>query len=209
MAVFSPGGLTRTVYSNNAAGTNGTFTTTQLTPTWTSNTTGNFSDSSKWLLNFSPNMTGIGALFGAAITADTIVNVDNSPTLGSITFDNSHKYTLTSSGGNLTLDTLDPAGAQVNVLSGSHELALPVSVNAAVTTVNVGPANSTPFLLKHTELQQRLSDAGENRLGCHAGSFVERAFGELHRRYGQGHVRSRFSEHQRNSELHGDHGRVV
>ena len=89
-------------------------------------------------------MTGIGALFGSAITADTTVNVDNSPTLGSITFDNEHKYTLSSdNGSNLTLDTFDPAGAQVTVLSGSHEIDVPVNINPALTTVTVGPLSST------------------------------------------------------------------
>ena len=58
---ISPGGLTSTTYSNNATGTNGAFTSTQLSPTWNVNSTGNFSDTSKWLMNYSPNMTGLGA----------------------------------------------------------------------------------------------------------------------------------------------------
>src|SRR5262249_268975 len=84
---------------------------------------------------------GQGALFGSAITTPTNVSVTTAVSLGSINFNNANKYTLTNGGGSLTMQTYDPAGAQMNVLSGSHEIDVPVTLQSN-TTVNVA-ANST------------------------------------------------------------------
>ena len=85
-------------------------------------------------------------MFGSAITAPTVVNVDNSPTLGSITFNNSNSYTLSSNNGStLNLNTFDPAGVQISDLNGNHMISVPISLqaNATVNVANAG--NSLTF----------------------------------------------------------------
>src|SRR5439155_22469522 len=85
---------------------------------WKFNGSGNWSDSSKWRLLL-PNGIDTEANFFGAITTAQTVTVDGSFTVGSISFDNSNRYTL--AGSAVTLD-VSADDAQINVKNGSHTI---------------------------------------------------------------------------------------
>jgi autotransporter-associated beta strand protein len=115
---------------------------------WGANADGNFSDATKWT-----NGVPLGrAKFGDAITAPHTVTLDSPRFLNAITFDNANAYTL---GGSNTL-TLEGQNAGINVVSGSHMIATPLSL-ASNTTMDVaggsqlslgGTVSSTEALTK-------------------------------------------------------------
>jgi hypothetical protein len=88
-----------------------------------------------WVGNVPPVGVDAHARFlqSAEVDAEIIVDVNQ---LGKITFDNSHKYTLRGFG--LQLETTT-GSAEINVLSGSHELANDLTL-ASDTVVAVNPA---------------------------------------------------------------------
>ncbi len=90
--------------------------------------------------NYKPTVAGDAALFGSAITAAAVVNVDAAHTLGFITFDNASSYTIGTAGsGNLTLDN-SGGNALVSVVSGDHTIAENVTLASSVSVI---PASGT------------------------------------------------------------------
>jgi hypothetical protein len=81
-----------------------------------------------------PNGIGAVANFTGAIGADATVAVDGPKTLGTLNFDNPHRYTLAGSS-TITIDVAAGHGA-INVISGSHAVQTPVSL-LKNTTIDV------------------------------------------------------------------------
>ncbi len=106
------------------------------TPTWIHNGSGN------WIVdaNWSPSQAnGIGdtASFAGAISSAATVTLTANRTVGTLTFDNSNRYTIAGTS-TLTMDV--PSGsAAINVLSGAQTITTPVTLNDATTlTVSTG-----------------------------------------------------------------------
>jgi hypothetical protein len=98
---------------------------------WGVDSDGNWSLGSNWIGGTAPNGVDHTATFGAAILAPRIVTVDSPQTVGAMTFSNSNSYTI---GGSSTL-TLDVSSgqAQVQVVSGNHTIAAPLTLNKDTT----------------------------------------------------------------------------
>jgi autotransporter-associated beta strand protein len=106
---------------------------------WQNTSGGNWSTSGNWAVVL-PNGIDMQANFYGAITAPATVNVDSAFTVGRITFDNANRYTLSGSGSITLSDSAD--ASQINVRTGSHTIATPVTL-ASDTTITVIPTTST------------------------------------------------------------------
>jgi autotransporter-associated beta strand protein len=106
---------------------------------WNHSTGGNWSNASNWAVVL-PNGQDMQANFYGAVSAPATINVDIPVTVGRITFDNSNSYTL---GGTNTITLNDSADqSQINVQSGNHTIAAPISL-ASDTIITVIPTTST------------------------------------------------------------------
>ncbi len=106
---------------------------------WQQSGGGNWSNASNWAVVL-PNGVDMQANFYGDITAPSTINVDGVNTVGRITFDNANRYTLGGAGSIILDDSADQS--QINVRSGSHTIAVPVSM-ASDTTITVIPTTST------------------------------------------------------------------
>jgi hypothetical protein len=131
LRVFSPGGVSQTVYNSD-----GTFTY-RNEPEWDVAGGGNYGDSGNWLLGVVPNDMTSTAKFGGAISGPATVNV-GSVTLHSLKFDSGHSYTL--SGGQI--DLMSFGEPRVTVSGGSHTISSPVVMHGN-TQFTVSPADGT------------------------------------------------------------------
>ncbi|MEX2138164.1 MAG: hypothetical protein WD894_02800, partial [Pirellulales bacterium] len=115
-----------------------TFIPALQTATWNVDAGGNWSLPANWASGV-PNGMGAQAVLGSVITSPHTVTVDAPITVGRLDFDNANAYTI---GGpqTLTLDAMT-GDAQINVASGSHTIAAPVTL-ADNTTITVTPAAS-------------------------------------------------------------------
>ncbi|HWB54804.1 MAG TPA: dockerin type I repeat-containing protein, partial [Tepidisphaeraceae bacterium] len=90
-----------------------------------------------------PSGIDAAASFLSDITADRTITVNSNETVGAITFDNSHRYTLAGSG-RLTLQRT-VGSALINDINGSHTISAPltfasntsITVNSAVDTLSL------------------------------------------------------------------------
>jgi hypothetical protein len=121
-----------------------------LNPTWNANASGNWTDTTSWKYGVTVNgvpatgtpPNGVDAIadFRTIISAPVTINVNSARTVGTINFDNpAAGYTL--SGSTITLD-VSSGNAEINVASGNHTIAAPLTLNDA-TTFRVLPAAST------------------------------------------------------------------
>ena len=122
--------------------------------TWNVNQNGAASTSTNWA-NGLPDGVGDVATFGSVIDAPRTVIVDSPITLGRIVFDNAKKYTLAGSSA-VTLNVAS-GNAAVEVLTGSHEIAAPLTLaspsefrvaRTADTLTITGPISGTAGLTK-------------------------------------------------------------
>lgn len=110
---------------------------------------GNWTANTSWIPNMVPNApTGNAplAVFGSRIIAPQTVFTNTTQTVNGLRFDNANKYVV-AGGGAVALKANTIGGAvnpTINVITGSHELQVPVSVlnNTAVT---VSPGASLDF----------------------------------------------------------------
>ena len=109
-----------------------------LVASWTNDADGSWSAPGNWSTGAVPNGVGAAAKLGGAITQPRTISLDVPVTLGSLKFDSAHAYTVAGAGA-LTLDATTGIAA-VNVTSGSHVIAAPVTLLDA-TTFNVAPAD--------------------------------------------------------------------
>jgi len=91
---------------------------TSATNTWNVDAAGNWTTTTNWNPNANPNGAGVSVNFGAAITADRTVTLDNNRTVGYVNFNNSHNYTIAPAAAQrITLD-VGGGSAQINVTNG-------------------------------------------------------------------------------------------
>jgi hypothetical protein len=97
---------------------------------WQHSGGGSWSNSSNWAVVL-PNGEDMQANFYGSITSAATISVDSAVTVGRITFDNANSYTLSGSNSITLSDSTD--AAQINVRSGSHTIATPVSLASDTT----------------------------------------------------------------------------
>ena len=105
---------------------------------WKLNGNGNWSNPSNWNVAF-PSGIDTQANFFGVITGPKTVTLDSSFTTGSVSFDNSNRYTLNGPG-TLTLD-VSTDNAQINVGNGNHTINANITL-ADSTELNVNAASS-------------------------------------------------------------------
>lgn len=106
---------------------------------WNHSTGANWSTSADWS-GPAPNGTGVGAIFANAIASPQTITLDQSKTVGLLTFASTHRYTLAGPG-TLILER-DGLDASIDVVTGSHTVAAPVALHSN-TTINVQSESST------------------------------------------------------------------
>lgn len=105
-----------------------------LGPTWNVDADGNWTTTANWTGLTGSDPSGSSgpdsvAAFGSKITAPRTINLNAPRTINQVSFNNSNKYTLTGSS-TLSLDGTTPA---VAVAVGSHEMQVPIQLNANST----------------------------------------------------------------------------
>ncbi len=140
---------------NVGAGNVGTFGTTTIgglqfvtltiapstvsNPTWALTGGGSWNVAGDWNPVGIPSGQGVKAVFDASITADSTVTLDANQTVGTITFNNSHAYTIAASGSESLILDNGASPSQVIAVSGSHVISAPVTLNGnTALTVNGG-----------------------------------------------------------------------
>ncbi|HYO09380.1 MAG TPA: BNR-4 repeat-containing protein [Tepidisphaeraceae bacterium] len=107
---------------------------------WNRSTGGNWDTPGNWTAGV-PNAVSAKANFGggAAPTADSIITLDGTRTVGSLSFGSPvHKYTLTSgASGALAMSNGAGVASTMSVASGSHAINVPVNVGASGVEVAV------------------------------------------------------------------------
>ena len=98
------------------------------TPTWKNDADGAWSVATNWT-NSVPNDPTAEAVLGSAISMPRTVTLDAPIAVNKLTFDNTNMYTVSGSG----INSLSVYGS-INVVSGSHEIAAPVTLVGTVTT---------------------------------------------------------------------------
>ncbi|MBN2577761.1 MAG: autotransporter-associated beta strand repeat-containing protein [Pirellulales bacterium] len=105
--------------------------------TWLNAAGGNWSLGTNWSAGIAPNGAGRIAKFTNAINPGATVSLDAPATMGKLLFDNASSYQIV---GASTL-TLSPGGLgtnQIEVVSGNHEISVPITMDAetVVTTAS-------------------------------------------------------------------------
>ena len=107
---------------------------------WNVDSDGAWSTGSNWTGGSSPNAAGVTASLGGGgtpISAPRTVTLSEGAVIGTLVFDNAdHSFTVTASGGALTLDNNANAGVLL-VSSGNHSMSAPVVAGGAGVDVNV------------------------------------------------------------------------
>jgi autotransporter-associated beta strand protein len=131
------GGLT---YTFAASGGFITVTISGSAPSeWNVDSGGNWSNAANWL-NGVPNQVGATAKFAAAITSPATVTVDTANTVGAIQFNNANSYTVA---GTFTLSMNASSGnANIEILSGNHEISAPLALADSVDLSLAAPTNT-------------------------------------------------------------------
>jgi hypothetical protein len=130
---------------------------------WTGTTgTGNWSDVSKWSTASVPATADNPVTLFSATTPQTI-NVDGDYTIGSLSFDNTHRYTLGGTG-RITLQTTGTAVPTIDVGLGSHTINAPMTF-AGDTMIDVDQAASVLTITSDVSADGRtLTKAGAGTL---------------------------------------------
>ena len=138
----TPGGGFTYSLSNNQTGTSIDLVVSASDQQWAHDTDSNWNAGSNWTNSSVPNAVGAQANFFGAIKQARTVTVDGVFTIGSMTFDSAHSYTIAGSGGVGHGLTLDNNGlAVISVLQGSHTVSAPLTLaNDVQITANTGTA---------------------------------------------------------------------
>ncbi|HEY1922345.1 MAG TPA: trypsin-like serine protease [Tepidisphaeraceae bacterium] len=130
-------GYTRTSVSDS---TNFINSTLQIAGTWSATGGGSWTTPGKWTSGNIPQFAGASATFGSSIGAASTVTLDDSWSIGTVIFSNTHSYTLAAgSGGTLVMDG-GTSTAAINDTTGSHFISAPVTLNTntAIAVTNSG-----------------------------------------------------------------------
>ncbi|WP_428938098.1 DNRLRE domain-containing protein [Fontivita pretiosa] len=106
--------------------------------TWSAPGSGDWDSPGNWTSGV-PDGAGSGAILGGAITGPATVTLNTARTLGVLTFDSPHGYTITGSG-TLSINMFAIAGT-IDVRSGSHTIGTALHL-AGHTRLAVAPADS-------------------------------------------------------------------
>jgi hypothetical protein len=108
-------------------------------PTWTATGGGFWNNAANWNTASAPGGNDTSVVFGDSIAAASTVVTDTPVTVAGITFDSANRYAIAGTGA-LTLEDADDGVATVEVVQGTHEFQLPVTLggNAEVDVVNGG-----------------------------------------------------------------------
>jgi autotransporter-associated beta strand protein len=120
--------------------TNFINTNLAISCTWAGTGGGSWATEGKWTGGNVPQFAGASATFGSSITASSTVTLDDAWSVGTVTFNNSHSYTLAAgSGGMLVMDG-GSGSAAINDSTGSHFISAPVTLNTntTITVTNSG-----------------------------------------------------------------------
>ena len=111
-----------------------------VTPEWNLDDHGDWFTTGNWLGPV-PNAPGAIANFHGKITADRLIYCNSNATVGTLSFDNSHKYLITGLG-TLTLQA-SSGSASISVAQGSHEINLPMTIASNTNVTVAGGATLT------------------------------------------------------------------
>jgi hypothetical protein len=144
---FIPGVLGMNLFTDRALVLNGGFDnpyvaiSPKIAAQWTAVGGGTWSDDVKWSLG-SPDNADTPANFLSSITNDATITVDSQGfTVGSMKFDNAHRYTIAGPG-TINFVAQSMGQASVNVVSGSHTISAPTNF-VSDASIAVTPVNST------------------------------------------------------------------
>jgi hypothetical protein len=111
-------------------------------PQWNVDADGNWGEVANWDPQIVPDGATSAASFLGRITAPRTVTVDGNRTVNALVFDNANKYTIAGQGASLSIG--DPTrSASVTVVSGSHEIAVPVDIVGNTNLTVAGGAGLT------------------------------------------------------------------
>ena len=102
------------------------------TATWTSPTSGMWSDHLKWT-TLPINSPDTDVCFSAIPTTPVTVTLNAPATVGTVTFDNANAYTLLGSGAGSLILGGGASAASVTLAQGSHNIEVPLTLDAPVT----------------------------------------------------------------------------
>ena len=130
-------GYTRTSVSDS---TNFIDSTLAISSTWSGAGGGSWATPAKWTSGNIPQFAAASATFGSSISASSTVTLDDSWSVGTLTFNNSHSYTLTAGSGGILVMDGGSSNAAINDASGSHFISAPMTLNTntAITVTNSG-----------------------------------------------------------------------
>ena len=110
-----------------------------LPPTWKTNADGVWTTAGSWTTGTVPNAIDARADFRTVIGQNRAVTLNSTQTVGKISLDNVNRYTISGSGA-ITMD-VTTGNATIQLASGNHTIALPITLNDSLN-VNVIPAAS-------------------------------------------------------------------
>jgi fibronectin-binding autotransporter adhesin len=121
----TPGGGFTYSLSHNQTGTSVDLLVSLSDQQWRSDISSNWSTAANWTSNAAPSGEGSQANFFGAIKQARTVTVDAAFTVGTMTFDSLHSYTIAGSNA-LTLN--NGGTALITVMSGAHTISAPVTL---------------------------------------------------------------------------------
>lgn len=120
-----------------------TTATNGITPTWNLNANGALTTAGNWTGSTVPNAVSAPVVFGSAITAPRTLSTLQGLTYGSVTFNSTSAYTLTTANSStLTLANGALGPAVVNVDAGSHTIDMPVTTPGTTQVNFASPAQT-------------------------------------------------------------------
>jgi autotransporter-associated beta strand protein len=109
---------------------------------WSNTGGGSWGTAANWNNGLIPQNRADIADFTGAITANSVITLDGSRTVGQINFNNANSYTLAAgNGGELTLDN-GANLATINDANGSHTISAPVILNSNVSLEVQNPGDT-------------------------------------------------------------------
>ncbi len=125
----TPGGGFSYSLSNNTTDSSIDLLVSTSDQQWAHDASGNWSLATNWTNGVTPNAVGAQANFFGAINNAQTVTVDGAYTVGTMTFDSAHSYTIAASGVAGQGLTLNNSGtATISVLQGSHTISAPLTL---------------------------------------------------------------------------------
>jgi autotransporter-associated beta strand protein len=133
--------------------------------TWKAAGSGNWDNPANWN-GAIPQYSGDSATFGSAIATSSQVTLDNSKTIGNLTFQNINSYAIVPGSGSGTL-VLSGTGATapVTVLAGSHSISTEIALSSNVSlSIAANCSLNVSGDMNETRLGMSLTKTGAGRL---------------------------------------------